>query len=179
MLRRTNVRNGWKAATGQNSFGAMKRHSPDRIADILAQRSQQLDAIFGAGQYRIEETDDDVATVHGTTFDLKFEFDRYRMRDVGAYIKLRDVPDELEARMPVEIWIRFLGEQAPSLAKDRRGIISVPPDEQIEGELKWVALLSREVFASTEKTRDAAYFVRGYHIAYNDWATRGGSWTED
>jgi len=157
----------------------MKSLTPDRIADILAQRSPQLDAIFGAGQYRIEETGNDTATVRWTKFELKFEFDRYRMRDVGAYITLRDVPDELRMQMPVDIWIRFLGEQAPQLAKDRRGIISVTPDEQIETELRWIELLSREVFASREKTRDAAYFVKGYHIAYNDWATRGGSWIED
>ncbi|GAA3894960.1 hypothetical protein GCM10022276_12580 [Sphingomonas limnosediminicola] len=135
--------------------------------------------MFGAGQYRIKEINEDVAVVSATKIELKFVFDRERMRDVAALITLREVPDDLEVPMPVEIWIRFLGEQAAPLVKEGRGIITVPPDEQIEDQLKWVALLRREVFTSTARTRDAAYFVRGYHIANNDWGSGGGSWTDD
>src|SRR3954451_16247304 len=157
----------------------MRPPSTDRIGDLLRERRAQLDVILGAGQYRIEEIDSDIVLVHASSFELEVVFDRRRMREVTAFIELRDVPDELAIRMPVDLWMRFLGQQAAPLAKDESGMIPLPPDEQIDAALKWVALLSGAVFASPEKTRDAAYFARGYHTAYNDWASRSGSWIDD
>ena len=36
--------------------------------------------------------------------------------------------------------------------------------------------ITGEILADSERTRDAAFFVKGYNIAYNDWASRTGSW---
>jgi len=150
--------------------------SSDRIAAFLDRERALLDETFGAQQYEIEDTDRDEATIRSPGLEVKLAYDRNRARDVGTYITLLGLPDELSIQHPLDTWAAFLGEEIPLLPRNGSGIIVVPPDEQVRNDLKWIARFVQEIFSDPQRKRDAAYFARGYNRAYNDWASGKGSW---
>ncbi len=150
--------------------------SSDRIAAYVNRERAVLDQTFGPGQYEIEDIDRDEAKVRSVAFEVQLVYDRNRARDVGTYITLFGVPEELSVQNPLDTWASFLGEEIPLLPRNGSGIITVPPDEQVRNDLKWVARFAREIFSDPQTKRDAAYFALGYDKAYNDWASGKGSW---
>src|SRR6266702_462708 len=104
--------------------------SSDHIAAFLERERALLDQIFGAGHYEIEDTDRDEAVVRSSALEVKLSYDRFRVRDVGTFITLFGVPDELSFQHPLHTWARFLGEDVPLLPRNSSGIITVPPDQQ-------------------------------------------------
>jgi hypothetical protein len=152
--------------------------SSDRIAAFLERDRTLLDQIFGIGQYEIQDIDRDIATVRSADLEINFVYDRYRMRDVGTYITLLAVPEEVSFQHPLDTWARFVGEDTPRLARNASGSITVAPEEQVRNDLKRVARLVQKIFSDPQRRRDAAYFAGGYNKAYNDWASGNGSWSE-
>ncbi len=86
--------------------------------------------------------------------------------DVGALIELA----EPAAIGGAWTWALFLGEKPSPKPRDKNGRVIASTDEQLKDELQLLARLMREIFSNPETTRDAAYFVRGYQQAYNDYA---------
>lgn len=154
----------------------MGRLSSNHIAELVGSERTLLDQTFGVGEYEIDDVDLDEAIIRTAALKVKLVYDRHRSSDVGTYISLFGVPDELAVEHPIDIWARFVGEDIPLLPRNRAGIISIPPDEQIRNDLQRVAHLLREVFTDPQRKRDAAHFASGYNTAYNDWASGKGSW---
>ena len=167
---------GWKVATPLISLPSMGWVSSDRIAALVERDRGLLDQAFGLGQYQIEDANGDEAIVRSAELEIRFAYDRNRARDVGAYVTLLGLPEATSYQHPVDTWARFLGEEMPDLPRDSSGIITVPPDEQVRSSLQWIARFAQEILSDPQKMRDAAYFAHGYNTAYNDWASRKGSW---
>ena len=152
----------------------------DRVASLLERERPLLDEIFGVGQYDIEDEHPDDAIVRSWEFTIEIGYDRNRNRSLGIAVILHGMPDRLSVQQNgLETWARFLGEDYPELPRDSQGIVTTSPEQQLRDELKLFARYKREIFSDPQTKRDAAFFADGYNRAYNDWASRKGSWSEN
>jgi hypothetical protein len=141
------------------------------LVDLVKLQASRLDAIFGAGTYRIESSNDVVCTVRTSAVEAEFGYD-WRDRWVSSSLTALQVPDEISIPHSAELWLRFKGIDAP--VPRTSGL----DEQQVIDALELVAQAVRTVFSDPATVRDAAFFAWGYNIAYNDWASRRGSWTE-
>jgi hypothetical protein len=148
-----------------SSFGTLS------IPKVLERQRDALDQAFGVGAYSIESTDAAEATVRSGLLEWRVGYDS-RDRSIHSLIVESGVPEAGQA-IP-ETWARYLGEEPTGWPKDSSGHVSLSLDEQVRIEIERLARLKREIFSDPQRARDAAYFVRGYHSAYNDWAS--GNW---
>ena len=144
-------------------------HTPDLPA-LLEREHALLDGIFGQGAHEVESSDPVEARVRSGGLELELVYDRRG----GLIMTNVTVTGEWGEVDSAEGWARFLGEESVPLPRTRSGWIAVDPEEQVRAELERVARLAQEIFSDPQKTRDAVHFVRGYRIAYNDWAS--GAW---
>ena len=131
-----------------------------------------LDQIFGKGAYDVESDERDAACVRSRQLEWRIGYDR---RDGSLASSLTAAPQEewSESAVP-ETWARFLGDEVPPLPRDAVGMVELSVDEQIALELALLQRLSLSIFADAQRTRDAAFFVRGYQRAYTDYCS--GRW---
>lgn len=140
------------------------------IESLLRAHESLLAEIAGSGGFEIESGGKDEATLRTDSLDIRFG--RERDNDLsGSLIILRDPPEGTEPCADSGLWARFIGIESECVVRDEHGRAQTPADEQIARELNLVARLSRELFADRTKTRDAAFYVEGYMMAYNDWAS--------
>jgi hypothetical protein len=148
----------------------MSLFSQPTIGELLDARHSELVRIFGGQEYQITADGADAATVMSSRLKLEFGRDSLRDGDVGALITMLDPVEESAV---VHTWAAFLEEEVPIKARNRTGHIIASTEEQLDDELKWLTKLANAIFSNSQSARDAAYFVRGYTKAYNDWASGG------
>ena len=152
----------------------------DRVISLLERERPLLDEIFGTGQYHIEDETPDDAIVRSPEFTITIGYDRNRDRSLYISVILPGMPHRLSVQdNGLETWARFLGEDYPGVARDARGVVTASPEQQLRDELNLFARYKREIFSDPQTKRDAAFFADGYNTAYNDWASREGSWSEN
>ena len=137
-----------------------------RIAKILADQKQLLDEIFCEGPYEIEERAPYACIVRSPTLQISLSYD-WRDQWVAAMARPLNVPPDVAEDDIIETWARFVEMKMPSR---RKGQLD---ESQVVDELQLVREVTARVFADPATARDAAWFVRGYRSAYNDW-TKGG-----
>lgn len=158
----------------------MKWSSSDLITTIVERERPLLDEIFGAGQYEIEDTGPDSATIRSSEFRVRVGYARNRDRDLRIDVMLLGLPEPVSVRVhPLQTWARYLDEDYPLPPRDAQGFVTIPPDEQLRNELNLFARYKRELFSDPQTKRDAAFFAAGYNRAYNDMYSRKGAWSED
>ena len=99
--------------------------------------------------------------------EVRFGRDR-RDGAIGSMIVLRDPPAETGGEAEIWTWARFLGVEVAPVNRDRAGRVRVAPDEQLRAEITMIGRLMKEVFSDPQRLRDAAFFVEGYTVRYND-----------
>jgi hypothetical protein len=137
-----------------------------------------LDRIFGAGNYDIEDVNSDEAIVRTSGLEVRFTYDRSRLRDVSTSMTIFGVPDQVSTDHRPDALAHMLGQEIPTPPVDAEGFFALPPEEQVRDHLKWLARFVEEIFSDPQRTRDAAHFGAGYNAAYGDWASRKGSWAD-
>lgn len=142
-----------------------------QLTDLLTRERPALDQIFGVGAYQIESAHPHEAVVRTNGLAWRIGYDR-RDGSIGSALAATGLSPEVEA-VP-DVWAQFLEQEIPPLPRDVSGHIKPSAEAQLRNELEWIGRLWSEVFSDPLKTRDAASFVRGYHKAYNDWAS--GAW---
>ncbi|HEX6375589.1 MAG TPA: hypothetical protein VFZ91_07695 [Allosphingosinicella sp.] len=145
--------------------------SQPSLADLLKRQASRLDTIFGSGTYRIESASEVACTVRTSAVEVEFAYD-WRDQWIAPSLRALQVPDEISIPHPVELWMRFNGSDTPLPRK------CTLDEQQVIDALELVAEAVRIIFSDPETVRDAAFFAWGYNTAYNDWASRRGSWTE-
>ena len=138
------------------------------VAEMLDEQKQILDQIFGSGVYKIEKTSEFSAILKTPYAGFCISDDP---RDFVA-ASVVSVPGMDVVKSPIDTWMQFLGEETPPQKR------TDPYEEQLANELKWIAAVVDRILKHPDRTRDAAWFIAGYNRAYNDWASRKGSWTE-
>lgn len=134
---------------------------------MLEAAKPTLDRIFGADAYSIERTGEFSAIVHTDVADFEFTDDP---RDFVA-ASIIAIPNVPTVESPIDTWMSFVDYQAPARSR------AASYGEQMQAELKSIGIVVNQILSDPAKTRDAACFVRGYNRAYNDWASRKGTWT--
>jgi hypothetical protein len=145
--------------------------SKPSLVDLLKRQASRLDSIFGSGTYRIEGASDVTCTVRTSAVEVRFAYD-WRDQWIASWLTALHVPDEISIPHPVELWLRFKGLDTPLPRK------SALDEQQVTDALELVAEAVKDIFSDPETARDSAFFAWGYSIAYNDWASGRGSWTE-
>lgn len=172
----------WKDAVYAANRRSMNSSFPDHVATLVERERPLLDEIFGAGQYEIDGIGRDSAVIRSAEFKLDVGYDRNRLRDLWIMVMLLGLPERLSIHVkvhPLHTWARFLDEEYPPTPKDADGFVTIPPGQQLRSQLEMFARYKREIFSDPQTKRDAAFFAAGYNRAYNDWASRKGSWSED
>lgn len=146
----------------------MHRPPDVRIANLLEGLSTQLDALFGQGGWEIADEDPELCVVRTSAFEIGFAY-HWREQQVDASIRPLRVPPDVSLSQSAELWL-----QSRELRRESGPL----NDRQVADELTLVRRVIQEIFADDQATRDAAFFAAGYNRAYNDWASRKGSWTE-
>ena len=156
----------------------MRLWSPERVADVLERESNLLGHVFGPGNFRIEEADPDVAIVHSQLVRCDFAYERDRDRQLTTMLTPIGVPEEVALPHPLDTWNGLVGLEISASPRDSAGRVKATLQEQMVSELRVLGRVVHKLFSDPARTRDAAYFAAGYNQAYNDWASRKGSWTE-
>lgn len=139
------------------------------IHELLIEEQSLLDEIADGQPLGLEADGSDRAILR--TEMLEIWFGRGRGNDLsGSYIKLRHPPEGIEADGDSSLWAKFIGLDEAPVSRDSKGWVQVDPTEQIKKELALIVRLQREIFSDSMATRNAAFFVEGYTVAYNDWA---------
>jgi hypothetical protein len=145
--------------------------SKPRLAELLQRQESLLDEIFGKSVYQIEDSDEQFCVLRTEAVEIEFAYD-WRDQWLASSIKPLNVPPAVAETNIIETWVRF---QDKEVALRRKSQLD---DRQVIDELKLVRQVMTDIFTDPQTARDAAYFAWGYTIAYNDWASGRGSWTE-
>ena len=146
----------------------MESFGRPHVGEMLDEQRLELDRIFGAGTYTIEKASEYSAFLKTPVADFEFTDDP---RDfVSAFVE--SVPGMDVVQSGIDTWAQFLGEEPPPQKR------SDSYQQQLAKELRWIAMIVDRILTDKATTRDAAWFVSGYNQAYNDWASRKGTWSE-
>ena len=162
---------GWQANDAPGKHSRMGMVSQPSLLDLLNRQAGRLDALFGSGTYRIESANEVACTIRTSAVEVELAYD-WRDRWVAPSLRALQVPDEISIPHPVELWMRFVGADSPL---PRKGALD---EQRVINALERVEQAVRAIFSDPRTARDAAFFAWGYNTAYNDWASRRGSWTE-
>jgi len=137
----------------------MSLFSKRSLSDRVEAQRDLLDEVFGRGSYEIEAIDSDGATVRSQRLEWRIGVDP---RDGSFCSLLTAVTGEpWEEQAIPQLWAQVLGDEPVPLPRDASGRVILTLDEQIARELQLLRRLTLEIFADPQRSRDAAFFVRG------------------
>jgi hypothetical protein len=163
------LRRRWRLE-GKMSF--FSKPATRSLATFLRDETKKLEVLFGP-DFRIEDDKRDpenACRLVSPSAEVEFSYD-WRDRWVSASLRpLNSIQPIMNVHGTWQ-WQRFLGLPENSNRKSERD-----KQQMIDCLDKIEPIL--ELFKDQQKTRDAYWFIQGYSRAYNDWASREGSWTE-
>ena len=146
----------------------MKTSASQEITNLVKAERAALEALIGANYSVLEN--DGICRIVAPHLEFEFGYD-WRDRWVTASLRPLQTSQKFDRPYGTSEWLRFLDQVEPPCRKsdiDRQQIL-----DAIE-RMKPIIELWQDDLA----TRDAFWFMHGYLIAYNDWASRQGTWSE-
>ena len=146
---------------------------PDRtfsaLTELLERQRDFLDRALGKGSYEVQS--DHVDHVSITTTHLKVGLGLERDGEIEALVALRKSPTGAATVAVTSLWAKFLKVEAPLEYRDENGRSLTSTEDQLRAALDVVVHLQNQILADQHTSRDAAFYIEGYTLAYNEWAT--------
>ena len=142
------------------------------LSSFLQQESERLETMFGP-EFRIQDHEryaEYACSLTTSEIEVEFSYD-WRDRWVSASLRPLNTEQPIPDLHGTWEWRRFLGLAEPKRRKSERD------RQQIADCLIEIEPIL-ELFRDQQALRNSYWFIRGYSQAYNDWASRNGSWTE-